>query len=137
MNLLIIGITLLPILILIPIVIHRIVKNSKSKQDPDWLKQHGKLVIAQVTDVKPEQGWRYEDRLQWNAWEGRHEQARTWRTLYTITAVWTEPQTKVKYPFCLRVWADELVSMPNPNSSVPVLIDPRNPACYYVDLKVA
>jgi hypothetical protein len=139
MKLLIMGIVLGAILltILIPIVVRQVVKRSNNTPDLKWLQQQGRHVIAHVVDVKTDQGWRYEDRSQWNTWEGRYEQARTWRTFYDITALWMEPQTKQNYTFCFKVWADEVVSQPDTNSIVPVAFDPRNPEHYYVDLKVA
>ena len=139
MKLLILGIVLAAILlfILIPIVVRYVVKRSNKTQDIHWLKQHGRQVIAHVVDVKTDQGWKYEDRSQWNSWEGRYEQARTWRTFYDITAIWMEPQTKQNYTFSFKLWADEVESKLDTNSIVPVVFDPKNPERYYVDLKVA
>lgn len=139
MKLLIMGIVLGAILltILIPIVVRQVVKRSNNTPDLKWLQQQGRHVIAHVVDVKTDQGWRYEDRSQWNTWEGRYEQARTWRTFYDITAFWMEPQTKQNYTFRFEVWADEVVSKPDTNSIVPVAFDPKNPERYFVDLKVA
>lgn len=139
MKLLIMGIVLGAILltILIPIVVRQVVMRNNSTPDLKWFQQHGRYVIAHVVDIKIDQGWRYEDRSQWNTWEGRYEQARTWRTFYGITAHWMEPQTKQNYTFCFKVWADEVVSKPDTKSIVPVAFDPKNPERYYVDLKVA
>ncbi len=138
MKLLIMGIILAAFLliILISIVVRYLVKRNKNP-DLKWLQQHGKHVIAHVVDVKTEQGWRYEDGSQWNTWEGRYEQARTWRTFYDITATWIEPQTEQNYMFSFKLWADQVVSKPDTNSIVPVVFDPKNPERYFVDLKVS
>lgn len=138
MKLLIMGIVLAAILliILISIVVRYIVKKNNNTPDLKWLQQHGRYVIARVADLKTEQGWRYENRSQWNTWEGRYEQARTWRTFYDITATWIDPQTEQNYTFRFKLWADEVVSKPDTNSIVPVVFDPKNPERYFVDLKV-
>jgi hypothetical protein len=138
MKLLLMGIVLAAILliILIFIVVRYVVKRNNNTPDLKWLQQHGRHVIAHVVDVKTEQGWRYEDRSQWNTWEGRYEQARTWRTFYDITAAWIEPQMKQNYTFSFKLWADEVVSKPDTSSSVPIVFDAKNPERYYVDLKV-
>ena len=139
MKLLILGIALATVLLLItiPIVVRHLTKRSDNTLDLLWLKQHGKQVIALVTDIKSQQGWKYENGSQWNSWEGRYQQARAWRTFYDITALWIEPQTKQSYTFSFKLWADEVVSTPDTNSIVPVVFDPEHPEHYYVDLKVA
>src|SRR5437868_14210822 len=126
MKLLILGIALATVLLLItiPIVVRHLTKRSDNTLDLLRLKQHGKQVIALVTDIKSQQGWKYENGSQWNSWEGRYQQARAWRTYYDITALWIEPQTKQSYTFSFKLWADEVVSTPNTNSIVPVVFDP-------------
>src|SRR6516165_6824404 len=107
MKLLIMGIVLAAILliILIFIVVRYVVKKNNNTPDLKWLQQHGRHVIAHVVDVKTEQGWRNEDRSQWNTWEGKYEQARTWQTFYAITATWIEPLTEQNYVFSFKLWA--------------------------------
>jgi hypothetical protein len=132
------GIVLATILLIISItiIVHFVIRN-KNTLDMKWLQQHGRHVIAHVVDVKTEQGWRNEDRSQWNTWEGKYEQARTWQTFYAITATWIEPLTEQNYVFSFKLWADEVVSKPDTSSSVPVVFDARKPERYHVDLKRA
>jgi hypothetical protein len=112
-------------------------QERKKRQDKKWLQQHGKHIVAYVTDVKARQDWRYEDGSQWNEWEGQYEQARTWQTFYSITAEWKEPQTQQNYSFSFNIWADELTSKPMVTSPVPVVCNPKKPEHYYADLKVS
>ena len=138
MKLLIMEIIPAAILLLLTLVIVRyVIMRNNNTPDKKWLQQHGRRVIAHVVDVKTEQGWRYEDRSQWNSWEGKYEQARTWQTFYDITATWIEPQIEQNYVFSFKLWADEVVSKPDTSSSVPVVFDARKPERYYVDLKMA
>src|SRR5215472_1207171 len=100
MKLLIMEIIPAAILLLLTLVIVRyVIMRNNNTPDKKWLQQHGRRVIAHVVDVKTEQGWRYEDRSQWNSWEGRFEQARTWRTFYDITATWIESEMEQNYTF--------------------------------------
>ena len=137
MKLLIMEIIPAAILLLLTLVIVRyVIMRNNNTPDKKWL-QHGRRVIAHVVDIKTEQGWRYEDRSQWNSWEGRFEQARTWRIFYDITATWIEPETEQNYTFSFKLWADDVASKPDTSSIVPVVFDPKKPEHYYVDLKVS
>ena len=138
MKLLIMGVILAVILLTILVsIIVLFVKRNKNTLDMKWLQQHGRHVIAHVVDVKTEQGWRYDDRSQWNTWEGKYEQARSWLTYYYITATWIDPPMKQNYTFRFKLWADEVVSKPDTSSSVPVVFDARKTERYHVDLKRA
>lgn len=82
-----------------------------------WFRYHGKRIIAMVTSI-------------------RHETGKTTggfsRDNYYITATWTNPRTGQTYTF----WTWIMNSRPSytKGSLVPVLIDPKNPKRYTLDL---
>ena len=135
LTMLIIVITLAVSLIIIPINVRNIRRNRRSTKGTNWLEEHGKRIIALVTEVKTAQDWKYENGYQWNAWEGGYQHPRKWQTFYDATARWTDPQTKLNYIFHAKVWSDELASKPATSNTVSVLFDPRHPERYYVDVQ--
>ncbi len=64
------------LIIMLSIVIFSILKSIKRAPRPpsmQWLKQHGKRVMATVLQVTAEGEWKYGGRFsRWNAWEGRY-----------------------------------------------------------------
>jgi hypothetical protein len=82
-----------------------------------WLPQHGRQVIAVVTSIRQETGK--------TAWGFSRDN-------YYVTATWTNPRTGRTYTF----WTWIMHSRPayTKGSLVPVLIDPRNPKRYVLDL---
>jgi len=83
----------------------------------DWLRHHGKRIIAMVTSI-------------------RHETGKTSsgfsRDNYYVTATWTNPWTGKTYAF----WTWVMNHQPEytEGSLVPVLVDPANPKRYILDL---
>lgn len=82
-----------------------------------WLGHHGRQVIAVVTAIRHETGK--------SAWGFSREN-------YYVTAAWTNPRTGRRYTF----WTWIMNSRPTftPGSLIPVLIDPKNPKCYTLNL---
>jgi len=83
-----------------------------------WLEHHGRQVIAMVTAIRQETGksdWGFP------------------RENYYVTAAWTNPRTWRRYTF----WTWIIGSSPAyaRGSLVPVLIDPKNPGRYCLDLQ--
>lgn len=82
-----------------------------------WLRYHGRQIIAMVTSI-------------------RHETGKTakgfTRDNYYVTATWTNPRTGRTHTF----WAWSMNSRPayTKGSLVPVLIDPKNPKRFVLDL---
>jgi len=83
----------------------------------EWLRHHGKRIIAMVTSI-------------------RHETGKTSsgfsRDNYYVTATWTNPWTGKTYAF----WTWVMNHQPEytEGSLVPVLVDPANPNRYILDL---
>jgi hypothetical protein len=134
-TMLIIGVALAVSLLTIPIIVHNFRGSSRNTEGTKWLEQHGKRVIALVTEIKTAQDWKYENGSQWNAWEGGYQQARKWQTIYGVTARWTDGQTKLNYFFDAKVWSDEIARKPAAGNTVSILFDPRHPERYHVDLQ--
>ena len=134
-TMLIIGFALAVSLITLPILVHFIQGNSRTSEDTNRLEEHRKRVIALVTEVKTEQDWKYENGYQWNAWEGGYQHPRKWQTFYSVTARWTDGQTKLNYFFDVKVWSDEIARKPVPGNTVSILFDPRHPERYDVDIR--
>ena len=134
---LVVGILILSVIVNWMVEYRSSKQERKQQQGRKWLHQHGKHIVAYVTDIKARQAWKYEDRPQWNEWKGHYEQARTWQTIYSITAIWIEPQTQKNYAFSFDVWANDLTSKPVITSPVPVVFNPQKPEHYYADLKVS
>ena len=79
----------------------------------NWLKHHGRQIVAVVTSIRPETGktgWGFA------------------RDNYYVTAQWTNPRTGRTYTF----WTWVMNARPSfaKGSLIPVLIDPRHPARY-------
>jgi DNA modification methylase len=143
MNIWIIVVTLFVDILILAVIVNWVVEYRSGKQERKkrkerkWLQQHGKRIVAYVTNAIAQQGWKYEDKFHWNRLQGRNEQVRTWQTFYSITATWMEPQTKLNYTFGFDVWADDLTSKPAIKSAVLVVFDPWKPDHYYADLKMS
>jgi len=82
-----------------------------------WLRSHGKPVVAVVTSIRHETGKAASGFARDNAY---------------VTATWTDPRTGQTYTF----WTWIMNSRPlfTRGSLVPVLIDPKNPKRYTLDL---
>jgi len=82
-----------------------------------WLKQHGKQIVAMITSI-------------------RHETGKTSagfpRDNYYVTATWTNPRSGKTYTFW--TWIMNRVPVYEKGSLVSVLIDPNNPARFAMDL---
>ena len=86
-------------------------------QKIEWLKRHGRRIVAAVTSIRHETG---------------KSPAGFSRDNYYVTAKWTNPQTGRTYTF----WTWIMNHCPDftQGSLVPVLIDPNNPSRYTMDL---
>src|SRR5436190_6948546 len=82
-----------------------------------WLTSHGRQISAMVTSIQHETGK--------TAWGIS-------RDIYYLTAKWTNPRTGRTYTF----WTWIMNSTPNytKGSLVPVLIDPKNPKRFALNL---
>jgi hypothetical protein len=82
-----------------------------------WLPDHGRQITALVTSIRHETGK--------SAWGIS-------RDIYHLTATWTNPHTGRTYTF----WSWIIHSSPayTKGSLVPVLIDPKNPKRYALNL---
>ena len=82
-----------------------------------WLPEHGKQIIAVITSIRHETGK--------SAWGFLRDN-------YCVTATWTNPRTGRTYTF----WTWIMNARPafTKGSLIPVLIDPKNPKHYTLDL---
>ena len=82
-----------------------------------WLQSHGRQITARVTSIRHETGK--------TAWGFS-------RVNYYVTATWTNPRTGRTYTF----WTWIMNSSPayRKGNLIPVLIDPRNPKRYDLNL---
>lgn len=82
-----------------------------------WLRDHGKCVTAMVTSIRHETG---------------KTRAGFERDNYYVTATWTNPRTGRTYTF----WTWIMNSCPpyRKGSLIPVLIDPRHPGRFALDV---
>ncbi|HLH63736.1 MAG TPA: DUF3592 domain-containing protein [Ktedonobacteraceae bacterium] len=82
-----------------------------------WLKHHGRRIVAMVTSI-------------------RHEMGKTpagfTRDNYYVTATWTHPRTGQTYTFW--TWMMNRVPDYQKGSLVPVLIDPNHPKRFAMEL---
>ena len=82
-----------------------------------WIEKHGERIVAKVTSVQ-------HDKKKSSTGAMHH--------FYTVTAVWTNPSTGYSYTFW-KYFFDE-----DPNKAistlVPVIIDPRNPKRYEIQV---
>jgi uncharacterized protein DUF3592 len=82
----------------------------------EWLKRHGRRIVATVTSI-------------------RHETGKTptgfARDNYYVTATWTHPRTGRTYTFW--TWIMNRCPAYTKGSLVPVVIDPNNPRRYIMD----
>ncbi|HEX6482675.1 MAG TPA: DUF3592 domain-containing protein [Ktedonobacteraceae bacterium] len=82
-----------------------------------WLKQHGRRIVAMVTSVRHETG---------------KTSAGFTRDNYYVTATWTNPRTGRTYTFW--TWIMNRVPGYEKGNLVSVLIDPNNPGRFAMDL---
>jgi hypothetical protein len=82
----------------------------------EWLKRHGRPIVAVVTSI-------------------RHETGKTpagfSRDNYYVTARWTHPRTRRTYTFW--TWVMNSCPVYTQGELVPVLIDPKNPKRYTME----
>ena len=83
-----------------------------------WIETRGERIVAKVTSVQ-------HDKKKSSTGAMHH--------FYTVTAVWTNPSTGLSYTF----WKYFFDEDPNKTIStlVPVIIDPRNPKRYEIQLR--
>ena len=126
---------------MLSIVIFSIVKSLKRAHQRgtiEWLKQHGKHVIATVTQVTSEGEWQYGSRRnRWNAWEGRYELERVWQTAYYVIAQWRDPQTSQVYMFRVRIDSPAGARKYIQGYPLPVIFNPSYPEQCYIELQSA
>lgn len=124
--------------IMLSIVIFSIVKSLKrahQRHTIKWIKQHGKHVIATVTQVTSEGEWQYGSRRsRWNAWEGRYELERVWQTAYYVIAEWQDPQTRQVYTFKVRIDSPAGTRKYIQGYPLPVIFNPRYLEQCYMEL---
>lgn len=105
------------------------VSMMKRASDVNWLKKHGRRIIATVTDIQKKSESRS---VPYST--GKGTQYRTeWQTYYIVIARWENPQTRQTHTFR----SERRASYPRkyaPGSGIPVLIDPQNPARYLVEV---
>lgn len=126
--------------IMLSLVIFSIVKLKRAHQPQtmEWLKQHGKRVIATVLQVTAEGEWQYGSRYsRWNTWEGRYELERVWQTAYYVMAQWQDPQTKQLYTFRARIDPSAGSEKYLQGHPLPVTFNPRHPEQCYIELQSA
>ena len=127
--------------IMLSIVIFSIVKSLKRAHQQhtiEWLKQHGKHVIATVTQVTSEGEWQYGSRRnRWNAWEGRYELERVWQTAHFVIAEWQDLQTRQVYTFRVRIDSPAGMRKYIQGYPLPVIFNPRYPEQCYIELQSA
>ncbi|HZU65710.1 MAG TPA: DUF3592 domain-containing protein [Ktedonobacteraceae bacterium] len=82
-----------------------------------WLKHHGRRIVAMVTSIRHEMG---------------KTSAGFTRDNYYVTATWTHPRTGKTYTFW--TWMIDRVPNYEKGSLVPVLIDPNHPERFAMDL---
>lgn len=82
-----------------------------------WIETRGEHIVAQVTSVK-------HDRKRASTGATHH--------FYTITATWTHPATGQTYIFWKYFFDEDPDKVIN--SLVPVIIDPRNPRRYEIQI---
>jgi hypothetical protein len=133
MHIMMIGIVLIAMLIILSMRIHSQGDGRRTKHDPQWLEQHGKRVLASVTNVQVEQDWKYEGRYQLNPWNGAYEQARTRQPCATITTLWTDHQANRNYTFTFKIRSESEAQPFLKGRQVPVIFDPQHPEQYTVD----
>ena len=99
-----------PMALMITFVVYQIYKIG-------WLRYHGRQIIAMVTSIRHERGK--------TAWGFTRDN-------YYVTATWTNPRTGRTHTF----WAWSMNSDPEytKGSLIPVLIDPKNPQRFVLDL---
>jgi hypothetical protein len=133
MQIVMIGIAIVATLIILSVRIHNQSDGRRTKHDLQWLAQHGKRVLASVTNVQVEQEWKAEGHDQLNLWNGAYEQIRTFQPCATITTLWTDPQANRNYIFTFKVRSESEAQPFLKGRQVPVLFDPQHPERYIVD----
>ena len=137
MPIVLIGIALGVTLIILCMRMRHQSDGRRTKDDPQWLEQHGKRVLASVTNAQVKQDWEYEGRYQLNPWNGADEQVRTWQPCASITTLWTDPQTNRNYTFTFKVRSESEAQPFLKGRQVPVIFDPQHPERYTVDAQSA
>jgi hypothetical protein len=136
MNQLVIGIAIAVSFLIVLLIVKGFIETRRNTQDHlEWLKHHGMSVKALVAHVQTGQGWRYEQGLYRDPWDGMLKQKRTWQTYYEVTAHWMDLRTKQVYTFCSKVWSDEVTGKLVEGHSIRVLVDPHHPSRYSMDFQ--
>jgi hypothetical protein len=111
------GFVLLNILLIAGILVLILALITYQIQKIEWLRHHGKRVIAMVTSIRHETG---------------ETAAGFVRDNYYVTATWTNPRSGKTYSFW--TWVINRCPDYRQGSLVPVLIDPDHPQRYILDL---
>ena len=131
-----IGLTILLSVVILSIV--KRLKRTNQQHSIEWLKLHGKRVVATVIQVASEGEWQYgSKRNRWNAWEGRYELERSWQTAHFVIAQWHDPQTSKTYTFRARIDAPADTRKYAQGYPLPVFFNPGHPEQCYVELQSA
>ena len=129
-----IGLTIMLSIVIFSIV--KSVKRAHQQRTLEWLKQHGKHVIATVKQVTSEGEWQYGSRYnRWNAWEGRYELERAWQPAHYVIAEWQDPETRRVYTFKVRIDSPAGARKYIQGYPLPVIFDPRYPEQCFIELQ--
>lgn len=129
-----IGLTIMLCILICGIVIS--LKRKHQRHSIEWLKQHGKHVIATVKQVISEGEWHYGSRYnRWNAWEGRFERERVWKTAYYVVADWQDPRARQVYTFKVRIDSSVDARKYVQGHPLPVIFNPRYPEQCFIELQ--
>ena len=113
----------------------RIRKVRNACEDGSEPMQDGVRVLATITDIQISQEWKEGERWERSLWDGRLVRQKTWQTYYDVTAGWTYPQTKQRYLFRGKVWAEEVAKTPTPGQTVVFIVNLRHPERSAVDVQ--
>jgi len=97
--------------------------------------QDGVRVLASITDIQISQEWKEGERWERSLWDGRLTRQKTWQTYYDVTAEWMYPQTKQRYLFRGKVWADDVAKTPTRGQTAVFIVNLRHPERSAVDVQ--
>jgi hypothetical protein len=136
MSPLLIGISaVMSLLFLASLTLVTVWKVRNARDDVPRCMQDGARVLATITDVQIRQDWKEGERWERSSWHGRLVRQKTWQTFYDVTAEWMHAQTKQRYLFRSKVWAEEVAKPPTPGQTVVFIVDLRHPERSAVDVQ--